>query len=183
MGLNVKKGETSVRIGEVRFSFPHVFEPWAMDEKSEKKYTCSIIIPKENKEALTLVEDAIEAAKKIGAEKYWSGKVPAKLKLPLREGDFDREDDPAYAGCMFLNANNSRKPGVQVLEDGLRYDATDDEDFYAGCYGAVTLNFYPYDKNGNRGIGVSLGNLIKLRDGDRLSAGGESVDDSFSDIG
>ena len=181
MGLNVKKSDTSIRIGEVRFSFPRVFTPGSVDDNSPKKYSCSILIPKSNTEAIKLIEEATAAAVKRGAEKYWSGKAPANLKKPLRDGDFDREDDPAYEGMWFLNASNPRKPGVQVLEDGMRYDAIED-DFYAGCYGAVTLDFYPYNKNGNRGVAVSLGNLIKLRDGERLSGGGESVDNSFSDL-
>ena len=82
---------------------------------------------------------------------------------------------------MFLNASNTRKPGVQVREEGVRFEATED-DFYAGCYGAVTLDFYPYDKNGNKGVAVSLNNLIKLRDGERLAGGGESADSAFSDL-
>lgn len=181
MGLNVKKSDTSIRIGEVRFSFPRVFTPAKNEETGESKYSCSILIDKNNKEALKLIEEATEAAAKKGAEKLWSGKVPNNLKKPLRDGDFDRENDPAYAGMMFLNANNPRKPGVQVLEDGMRFDATED-DFYAGCYGAVVLEFYPFDKKGNRGVGVGLGNCIKLRDGERLSGGGESADSSFSDL-
>ena len=181
MGLNLKKSDTAVRIGEVRFSFPRVFTPVKNEETGKSKYSCSILIPKDNKEAIKLVEDATAAAAKKGAEKFWSGKIPNNLKKPLRDGDFDREDDPAYEGMMFLNCSNTRKPGVQVMEDGMRYDASED-DFYAGCYGAVTLEFYPYDQRGNRGVGVSLGNLIKLRDGERLAGGGESAESSFSDL-
>lgn len=181
MGLNLKKSDTSIRIGEVRFSFPRVFTPGSVDENSQKKYSCSILIPKENKEAIKLIDEAVDAAANKGAEKYWKGKVPANIHKPLRDGDFDREEDPAYEGMMFLNASNTRKPGVQVREEGVRFEATED-DFYAGCYGAVTLDFYPYDKNGNRGVAVSLNNLIKLRDGERLAGGGESADSAFSDL-
>lgn len=183
MGLNVKKSETSVRIGEVRFSYAYVFEPQA-DDAGKLKYSCQILIPKENKEAIKLVKDAVAAAIEKGKETKtkWKGKVPSNLRNPLRDGDDEKADeDPNYEGMVFLNAKNPRKPGVQVLEDGLRYDASEDE-FYSGCWGAVTLDFYPYDNNSN-GIGVSLGNLIKLRDDTRLGGGGgESVDDSFDDL-
>lgn len=181
MGLNVKKSDTAIRIGEVRFSFPRVFTPVKNEDTGKSKYSCAILIPKANEEALKLIENAVAAAAKKGAEKYWSGKIPNNIHKPLRDGDFDREDDPAYKDMMFLNASNSRRPGVQVLDDGMRFDATED-DFYAGCWGAVTLDFYPYDAKGNRGVAVSLGNLIKLRDDERLAGGGESVDSSFSDL-
>ena len=42
----------------------------------------------------------------------WGGKVPANLKLPLRDGDIDRPDDEAYAGCYFFNANSRQAPQV-----------------------------------------------------------------------
>ena len=145
MGLNVKKTDTSIRIGEVRFSYVYVFEPNpnATDSKGNQKYTCCLLIPKTNKEAIKLINDAVDAAAKVGAEKYWKGKVPALLKKPLRDGDIEKaDDDPAYAGMMFLNCSNIRKPGVQVLDDGMRYEASYD-DFYSGCWGAVTLNFFP----------------------------------------
>ena len=45
----------------------------------------------------------------------WGGKIPPNLKLPLRDGDIDRPEDEAYAGCYFLNANSREKP--QVVEE------------------------------------------------------------------
>ena len=69
-----------------------------------------------------------------------------------------------------------------MLEDGVVSDALDDEDFYSGCYGAVTLDFFPYESSGNKGVGAGLNNVIKTRDGDRLS-GGRSADEDFADLG
>jgi hypothetical protein len=56
------------------------------------------------------------------------------------------------------------------------------EDFYSGCWGAVTLNFFPYDSKGNKGVGAGLNNVIKTRDDERLS-GGSSADADFGDMG
>lgn len=184
MGLNLKKSDTSIRIGEVRFSYAYVFEPNpnALDKDGNPKYTCCILIPKTNKEAIKLIEDATAAAVTKGKETKWNGKTPALLKKPLRDGDVEKaDDDPTYEGMMFLNCSNKRKPGVQVLDDGMRYEASDD-DFYSGCWGAVTLDFFPYDTSGSKGVGASLGNCIKLRDDDRLAGSAESADSSFSDL-
>ena len=53
---------------------------------------------------------AIEAAYQEGQAKLkGNGKsVPplAAIKNPLRDGDLERPDDPAYAGAYFVNANN-----------------------------------------------------------------------------
>ena len=175
--LNKKNSETAIRIGEVRFSYPHLFEL-----NMNEKYSCCILIDKSNKEAIQLVEEATKAAAKKGAEKFWSGKIPANIKKPLRDGDEDHPEDPAFANQMFLNASNKYKPQVASRDEFGVILIEDPNDLYAGSYGAVTLEFYPYNTNGNRGVGVSLGNVIKLRDGDRLAGTAESAEASFADL-
>lgn len=39
---------------------------------------------------------------------------------------------------------------------------------YSGCYGRITVTFYGYNSNGNRGVAAGLGNIQKLKDGDSL---------------
>ena len=180
--FNKKIKDTSIRIGEVRFSYTAVFQPKKNDDGTPSKYGVCIIIPKEDTETVNLVKEAIDAAKQRGKLEKWGGKIPANVKSCLRDGDIDREDDEAFAGCYFLNASSRNKPGVKVLEDGVVSDALDEEDFYSGCYGAVTLDFFPYESSGNTGVGAGLNNVIKTRDGDRLS-GGRSADEDFADLG
>lgn len=180
--FNKKIKDTSIRIGEVRFSYTAVFQPKKNDDGTPSKYGMCIIIPKEDTETVNLVKEAIDAAKQRGKLEKWGGKIPANVKSCLRDGDIDREDDEAFAGCYFLNASSRNKPGVKVLEDGVVSDALDEEDFYSGCYGAVTLDFFPYESSGNKGVGAGLNNVIKTRDGERLS-GGRSADEDFADLG
>ena len=180
--FNKKIKDTSVRIGEVRFSYTAVFQPKKNDDGTPSKYGVCIIIPKEDTETVNLVKEAIDAAKQRGKLEKWGGKIPANVKSCLRDGDIDREDDEAFAGCYFLNASSRNKPGVKVLEDGVVSDALDEEDFYSGCYGAVTLDFFPYESSGHTGVGAGLNNVIKTRDGERLS-GGRSADEDFADLG
>jgi len=175
--INKKTSDTSIRIGEVRFSYPHLFEV-----NDNGKYSCCLLIDKGNKEAIQLVEEATRAAAKKGADKFWSGKTPANLKKPLRDGDDEHPEDPAFANTMFLNAGNQYKPKVAARDEFGIVTVEDPTEVYAGCYGAVTLEFFPYNTNGNRGVGVSLGNVIKLRDGDPLAGTVESVEASFADL-
>ncbi len=101
---------TKVITGKVRASFVHIFEPQSVNG-SEPKYSCSFIIPKSDTETIGKIRAAIEEAKQNGVSK-WGGKTPANLKLPLRDGDIERPDDPAYADAYFVNANSREKPGV-----------------------------------------------------------------------
>ena len=93
-----------------RFSFLHCWEPDSVNG-SEPKYSVSAIIPKSDAKTVSRIKAAIEVAKQESIAK-WGGKIPPNLKMPLRDGDIDRPDDEAYAGCYFLNANSREKPQI-----------------------------------------------------------------------
>lgn len=166
---------TKVITGKVRFSYAHVFEPSAIEEGQEKKYSVSIIIPKEDTKTLNKIKEAIKAAAEEGKAKF-GGTVPKNYKNPLRDGDEEREDDENYAGCMFINANSTRKPG---LVDKDLNPIMDKDDFYSGCYGRASVNFYAFTVSGNKGVACGLNNLQKLEDGERLGGGASSAEDDF----
>jgi len=167
---------TKVVTGKVRFSYAHVFEPKAIVEGAEEKYSVALLIPKEDTKTLGKIDKAIKAALEAGKAKF-GGKIPKNYKSPLRDGDEEREDDEAYAGHMFINANSSRKP--QVVDASLN-PILDREEFYSGCYGRASVNFYAFSVSGNKGIACGLNNLQKLAEGERLS-GGSSAEEDFAD--
>ena len=132
-----------------------------------------LLIPKEDKTTIAKIKRAIEAAKEAGKSK-WGGKIPANLKTPLRDGDEEKPDQKEYAGCYFINANANQKPGI--VDAGLN-EIIDPSEFYSGCYGRASINFFAYNAAGNRGIGCGLNNLQKLRDGEPLSGRTRPEDD------
>lgn len=167
---------TKVITGKVRFSYAHVFEPVAMAEGQEPKYQVSLIIPKSDLKTLEKIEKAIEAAKVVGKDKISkNGKLMPGLKMPLRDGDEDRPDNPEYADSMFINCSSKIKPGI--VDKDLNPIMSQDE-FYSGCYGRASINFYAFNNAGNRGIACGLNNLQKLADGEAL-AGGASAEEDF----
>ena len=169
---------TRITTGKVRFSYANVFKAKPIQDGQEPKFSVSLIIPKSDKAAIAKIEAAIKAAIEEGKEQLAvKGVLPKKIKTPLRDGDEERGDDPAYAGCYFINANSKRKP--QVV-DADRNEIVDQLDFYSGCYGRASINFYAFNVNGNKGIAAGLGNLQKLAEGEPLS-GGRSAEDDFSD--
>ena len=48
---------------------------------------------------------------------------------------------------------------------------------YSGCYGRISVTFYGFNNNGNRGIAAGLGNIQKLRDGEPLGGRTRAADD------
>ena len=167
-----EKPANLVTTGKVRLSYAHLFEPYAFDGQAAK-YSVAVLVPKDDKATLARIRKAIDAAKETGRPKKWGGKIPAKLELPLRDGDEER-DDEAYAGCYFLNAKSETPPAVVDYPDC--NPITDRYAVQSGDYARVSLSFFPYNKGGNNGVGCGLNNVQFLCKGEAL--GGRSDPES-----
>ena len=164
---NQKNNNTKVITGSnTRLSYFHGWEPVSINGGAEK-YSVSVLIPKSDKETLKAIETAVDAAIEEGIAKF-GGKKPNKaaIKLPLRDGDLER-DDEAYKGHYFVNANSNTAP--QIVDKAVK-PILDRDDVYSGCYGRVSLNFYAFNSNGNRGVACGLGNIQKIKDGEPLGS-------------
>ncbi len=173
-----KTNNTKVVTGVVRLSYEHVWEPASVNG-GKPKYSVSLIIPKSDTKTINDIKTAIENAIKDGAAKF-GGKVPPKgaLKLPLRDGDTER-DDEAYRGCYFVNANSTTPP--QIVDRAVQ-PILDRSEVYSGCYARVSINFYCFNSNGNKGVACGLGNIQKVRDGEPLGGKSTAAEDFVSDL-
>lgn len=164
--------------GVVRFSYLNVFKSRSFREGQDAKYSVCLLIPKSDKATIKKIQKAIDDAIEEGIASKWGGKKPASLKLPLRDG-VEREDEAEeYEGMMFLNANSNTKPGI--VDKDLN-EILDPDEVYSGCYGRASINFYPFNSNGNKGVGVGLNNIQKLKDGEPLGGARASAESDFGD--
>ena len=177
MANNQNNNQATKVIIPCRISFANIWEPKSING-SEEKYSVSCIIPKSDKKTLARIHKAVEAAKEIGISKKWGGKLPPNLKLPLRDGDIDRPDDEAYADAMFVNVNSKDAP--QIVDRKVQ-PIIDPMECGSGDYCNVSVNFYAYNANGNRGIAGGLGNVQKIKSGERL-AGRASASSDFTEV-
>lgn len=164
---------------ETRWSYANVWEPKSINGGAPK-YSVSLIIPKSDTKTVEKIKAAIKAAYDEGQGKLKgnSRTVPALsvLKMPLRDGDTERPDDPVYANSYFINANSASAPGIV---DADCQPIIDRSEVYSGVYGRASINFYAFNSNGNKGIACGLNNLQKIKDGEPL--GGKSrAEDDFS---
>lgn len=173
------ENSTKVVTGKVRFCYVHVFEPTALAEGDTPKYNICILIPKEDTKTVNAINKAIEAAKIAGKAKIAdkNGKIPSTLKTPLRDGDEERSDDPAFEGMYFINANSTRQP---TIVDKSLNPIMDRSEFYSGCFGRASITFYAFNVQ-SKGIAAGLQNLQKLEDGEPLSGGSTAEEDFGGD--
>jgi hypothetical protein len=179
---NIDKNDTGTQVvtGVCRLSYAHVWEAAAINGGKEK-FSVSVLVPKSDKATIAKINAAIKSAYIAGESKLKAGykTVPplGSLKTPLRDGDEERGDDPAYVGHYFLNCSSDTAPGIVDLN---RRKVSDRSLVYSGCYARVSLNMFAFNASGNRGIAAGLSNIQLVRDGEPL--GGRSrAEDDFDD--
>lgn len=166
---------------DTRWSYANVWEPKSINGGTPK-FSVSLIIPKSDTVTVNKIRAAIQAAYDDGQAKLKGNgrSVPplTALKTPLRDGDIERPDDPAYADSYFVNANSTTAPGIV---DADRNPILTRSEVYSGVYGRASINFYAFNSNGNKGIACSLNNLQKIRDGEPLGGKASAESDFATD--
>lgn len=165
-----------VRTGEVKLSFPRLFELDPTAEFNKDKYSTSIIVTAEEKEFLEKVVvrntyyDAIKTYQKWGGAQPKNFQMPTFKLLSLEEKEMFY---PASQGTYYsLIAKTTEKPQLVDLQTK---PLQDKNDLYSGVIVRLSLSAYPWAYGGKTGVSFSLGVVQKLADGQRI--GGSPAND------
>lgn len=85
----------NVTTGKVRFSYVHLYKPYAYQQGQEEKYQATVLVPKSDVDTKARIDAAIEAAKQEGTAEKWNGVCPPIVSNPVYDGDGVRPSD----GC------------------------------------------------------------------------------------
>lgn len=174
---------TKVLTGEVRLSYANLTTPRAAQPNAEPKYSVTLLIPKTDAATINNIDASIKAAYDEGVSKKWGGARPQQ-KMIVHDGDGLRPSGLPFGdeckGHWVLTASSKNKPQVVGIDNINCELAT--SDIYSGMYARVTINFFPFDTAGNKGVGCGLGNVLKTRDGEPLSGGASAASD-FEGLG
>ena len=172
---------TKVLTGECRLSYVHLSQPYANpnQQNAEPKYSVTLLIPKSDQATYNDIVKSRDAAYEAAVQNDWKGARPQLRSLLIYDGDGVRQDGSAFGpeckGHYVITASTKRKP--QVVDGSNINVELAPQDIYSGMYGRVTLNFYAFNSNGNKGIGCGLGNVLKTRDGEPLAGGSTAAQD------
>ena len=165
---------------DTRWSYANVWEAKSINGGTPK-FSVSLIITKSDTVTVQKIKAAIQVAYEEGQAKLKGNgrSVPplTAIKTPLRDGDTERPDDPAYANSYFINANSATAPGIVDCNPILTRS-----EVYSGVYGRASINFYAFNSNGNKGIACGLNNLQKIRDGEPLGGKSSAASDFATDV-
>lgn len=63
----------------------------------------------------------------------------------------------------------SSKTAPQIVDANLN-PIINPVEFYSGCYGRASINFFAFNNSGNKGVSAALNNLQKLEEGEPLGS-------------
>lgn len=153
-----------------RLDFVHIFEPWAFRKNDVPKYSVTLIISKNDSATIQKVHEAVKQAYENGKSEL-QGIELKDIRFPLRDGDAERPDNPAYRNCWFINATNNGKFRVPAVCDIHGKPIADRNQLYSGVWGRVHVSFAAYGKGDNtslKGIGCYLNAVQKTKDDERI---------------
>lgn len=169
---------TKVLTNEVRLSYANLITPCAPQQGQKERYSVTLLIPKTDVATKADIDASILAAYNDGVSKKWNGAHPTPKNI-IHDGDGLRPSGVPFGdeckGCWVITASSYNKPQVVGI-DNVSCELAP-QDIYSGMYARVTLNFFPFDTAGSKGVGCGLGNVLKTRDGDPLGGGASAASD------
>lgn len=173
--------KTKVITGRCRLSYVHVFEPFSADPDQPEKYSVVVMVPKSDTATLKKLKAAQKAALENGVSSKFGGRLPKEWHSTIKDGDDEDvlEKNPEYEGYWVFSASAKTKPGIV---DRAKNEIEDSTEVYSGCFARVSLNAFPYNNKGNKGVSFGLNHIQKLADGDYLGGRSRAEDDFDDDL-
>jgi hypothetical protein len=165
----------TVKLRNVRLSFPALFEARAMDGGTPKFSAAFLLNKKSDAAQIKSLEEAINSLLKT---KNKGGKLPPN-KVCLRDGsekDFDGYGDEV----MYVSASNARRPLVVDLQGNPL--VTTDGKPYAGCYVNANIDVWWQDNKYGKRVNASLRSVQFVKDGESFGAGPLDAAKEFEDV-
>lgn len=176
----------SIRIDNVRFSYPHVDKPYESendDGQKKSSYNITAMLPKGTH---TAAKDLLKKMITDLATKN-EAKVPS-AGWCLADGDKLAEEEDGkelYAGHFIVKASESRRPTVRKRNGEVMSDREIEDQIYGGCWGSIFIRPWYFSgkaKNGKtypKRIPANLLGIQKLRDDEPFGEGRISDDGVF----
>lgn len=146
---------------EFRGSFVHLLEPHTIKgvDGAKPKYQITIPLPKKDAFWAKLDKLVDETAKA-----KW-GKIPPKMKSPVKDGD--DEGRPEFAEQFVIQASSNNKPGVV---DAALQPIMDANEIYSGAWYRASIRAFAWEHpTGGKGVSIALDNCMKVKDGEAFS--------------
>lgn len=166
--------ETTVKLTNVRLSFPALWQPRVgPDANSKPSYQASFILDKKANAA------DIEKVRAVIAgivKESFKGKQPPKICL--RDGSEKPDVDGYGDGVMFISARSDKRP--EVVARNMEKIIESDNKVYAGCVVNATVRLWAQDNQYGKRINAQLRAIQFVKDGAPFGEGAVDVTKEFT---
>jgi len=146
-----------------RMAFLNCWSP-ASHYGSEKYYSLTAIVSKEDVNAISTLTGAVEKLK-LEALNEWSGFSLDNIRSPIHDGDVEKPGNPIFQNALYINTKSKSAPQIVDFECNT---ITEPSEVYSGCFANVSMTLHSYNCGGVKGISAWLGNIQKISDGERI---------------
>jgi len=163
---------------EARLSFPHFFQPAEPYEAGGKLYYQADLIFEPGAGL-----DQLRAEVEKTFQAYdWGPKPPKEWRSPIKScvKNAERGLTGYEEGSFYITPKNEEKPGIVVGPN--REPLVERSEIYGGCYVRAQVVAYCYNTKGNKGVGLSLRNIWKTRDGEPFGEKRDSAEEAFEAV-
>ena len=171
-----------ITTGKCRLSFPNLFTPRTDDNGENPKYGLKLLIPKSDKATIralrNLQKEALAEGIARGINRKKLSGEPGTGQAWDTIHDGDDSEAPEDHDHWTVNVSSKRKPAIV---DRNVQPILDADEVYSGCYARVSVNFYAFNTNGNRGVAVGLNHIQKIADGEPLGGARGKAENEFDD--
>jgi hypothetical protein len=173
-------GSVTVRLRNVRLSFPSLFEPRSFEEGGNPSYQATFLMARkgDKDENAKLTLQAVDLVVKSGLK----GKHPGKDKVCIRSGEEkgERGIDGYNADMCFVSSSSKKR--VPVVDRDLSPLTQDDNKPYAGCYVNATIRLWAQDNKFGKRVNAQLRAIQFAADGEPFGEGSVDAAEEFSDV-
>jgi hypothetical protein len=166
--------ETTVKLTNVRLSFPALWQPRiGPDANSKPSYQASFIL---DKKANAADIEKVRAVIASIVKESFKGKMPPKICL--RDGSEKPDVDGYGDGVMFISARSDKKP--EVVARNMEKIIESDGKVYAGCVVNATVRLWAQDNNYGKRINAQLRAIQFVKDGAAFGEAAVDVTKEFT---
>ena len=173
-------GSVTVRLRNVRLSFPALWEARSFEEGGAKSFQATFLMDKpsgkDKEENAKLVLEGVAMVVKSGLK----AKHPGKDKVAIRSGEEKGERGiDGYSADMCYVSSNSKKKVPVVDRDLTPLDESDGKP-YAGCYVNATIRLWAQDNKYGKRVNAQLRAIQFVADGEPFGEGSVDAAEEFS---
>ncbi len=174
--LAVVYNDGSIRIDNVRASYPHVGKPYkGEDADPDDKGKFGIVGLMSKKTHKPVLDHLVKMMNDILTEKNKGAKIPADKKF-VRNGD--ESGKPGYDDCWSVHASESKRPSVRGRRKEVLTPDEAEQVIYGGCYVNILIRpwWQDHKKFGKR-VNANFLAVQFRADGDPFGEGRISEDE------